>query len=60
VTDCIIDNASGSEIVSIAADAVAGQPSPETVSLVIEIAGRPDTVRCFVESAGPQILPALI
>lgn len=60
VTDCIIDNATGSEIISIASDAVAGRPSPKTVNLVIDIARRPDTVRCFIESAGPQILPSLI
>ena len=60
VTDCIIDNASGSEILSIASDAVLGQPSPETIGLVIDIAGRPDTVRCFVESAGPLVLPRIL
>ncbi len=60
VTDCIIDNASGSEIVSIASDAVARTPSPETVQLVIEIARRPDTIQCFVEDAGPLVLPRIL
>jgi len=60
VTDCIIDNASGSEIVSIAADAVNGQPSPETVALIVEIASRPDTISCFVEEAGPVVLPQIL
>jgi hypothetical protein len=60
VTDCIIDNASGSEIVSIASDAVAQQPSPETIRLIVGIARRPDTVTCFVEEAGPQVLPVLL
>lgn len=60
VTDCIIDNATGSEIVSIAADAVARQPSPETVRLIVEIARRPDTVKCFVEDAGPLVLPRIL
>ncbi len=60
VTDCIIDNATGSEIVSIAGDAVARQPSPETVRLVFEIARRPDTVTCFVEEAGPLVLPRIL
>ena len=60
VTDCIINNATGSEIISIATDAVAGQPSPETVTLVIEIAARPDTITCFVEEAGPTILPLIL
>ena len=60
VTDCIIDNATGSEIVTIASDAVLGNPSPETVGLVIDIAGRPDTVTCFVERAGPLVLPRIL
>ena len=60
VTDCIINNATGSEIVSIAQDAVVGQPSPETVQLVLQIATRPDTVTCFVEEAGPTILPVIL
>ncbi|MEM1066734.1 MAG: hypothetical protein AAF771_15055 [Pseudomonadota bacterium] len=60
VTDCVINNATGDEIVSIAGDAIRQQPSPETVQLVIEIASRPDTVRCFVEEAGPAVLPQIL
>lgn len=60
VTDCIINNATGSEIVTIAQDAIGGQPSPETVSLVIEIAARRDTITCFVEDAGPAVLPLIL
>ena len=45
VTDCIIDNASGSEILTIAEAAVVGT-TPATTNLVMEIAGRPDTQRC--------------
>lgn len=60
VTDCIIDNASGSEIVSIAADAVNGQPSPESVALIVDIASRPNTITCFVEEAGPVVLPQIL
>lgn len=60
VTDCIIDNATGSEIVSIAADAVARRPSPETVRLVFDIARRPDTITCFVEDAGPLVVPRIL
>ena len=60
VTDCVISNATGDEIVTIAADALLQQPSPETVQLVIRIASRPDTVTCFVEEAGPAILPVIL
>jgi hypothetical protein len=60
VTDCIIDQASGNEIISIAGDAVRGSPSPGTIELVIDIATRPDTVQCFISEAGPAVLPSLI
>lgn len=60
VTDCIINNATGSEIVSIAQDAVLGSPSQETVELVIRIASRRDTITCFVEEAGPTVLPQIL
>mgnify|MGYP000041211329 FL=1 len=45
VTDCIIDNASGSEIVTIAEAAVVGT-SQATTNLVMAIARRPETQRC--------------
>lgn len=49
-TDCIIDNATGSEIVTIAEAALLGV-TPATTNLVVEIAGRPDTVRCAVNNS---------
>ncbi len=49
-TDCIIDNATGSEIVTIAEAAVLGVTS-NTTNLVVEIAGRPDTVRCALNNS---------
>jgi len=60
VTDCVIDNATGGEIVQIAGDAARQQASPETVTLVLDIATRPDTISCFVDEAGPQVLPFII
>jgi len=45
LTDCIIDNASGSEVIQIAQAAVVGT-TPATTDLVVEIAGRPETIRC--------------
>jgi len=59
VTDCIIDNATGSEIVSIAADSLTGTPSADTVNLVLEIAQRPDTVECLVTNVGPLVVARL-
>ena len=49
-TDCIIENASGAEIVQIAQAAVVGT-TPATTELLGEIAGRPDTIRCYASNS---------
>ncbi len=46
-TDCIIDNASADEILTLAADAVTG-PTASTVEIVGRIASRPETVQCLL------------
>jgi len=46
LTDCIIDNASASEIVSVASASVTGV-TENTVETVVTIAKRPDTVSCI-------------
>lgn len=48
-TDCIIDNASSSEILQIATAAATGADQA-TSNMVVDIAARPDTVRCFAGS----------
>ena len=50
LTDCIIDNASSSEIIQIAEGAVVGA-NDRTTNLVIAIAQRPETVRCTVNNS---------
>ena len=55
VTDCVIESASGSEIIDIAADGADGNVSDETLILIAEISTRPDTVQCFVTDAGPAV-----
>ncbi|MFQ1699285.1 succinate dehydrogenase [Loktanella agnita] len=50
MTDCIIDNAEITEVYTIAEAAVVG-PSAETSSLILDIATRPDTVRCAADNA---------
>lgn len=50
VTDCIIDNASASEILQIATGAAMGA-TPETTNLVLEIAQRPETIRCSLNNS---------
>jgi len=54
-TDCIIDNASSRELLSLAADAVTG-PTANTVEIVGDIASRPETIRCLAEEGLPALL----
>jgi len=54
-TDCIIDNASSRELLSLAADAVTG-PTANTVEIVTDIASRPDTIRCLAREGLPVLL----
>lgn len=54
-TDCIIDNASSRELLSLAADAVTG-PTANTVEIVGDIATRPETIRCLAEEGLPALL----
>ena len=49
-TDCIIDNASAGEIFTIAEAALLGT-TQATTNLVVDIAGRPDTVRCALNNS---------
>lgn len=54
-TDCIIDNASAGELVSLGADAAAG-PTASTVELVATIATRPDALDCLVREGAALAL----
>ena len=57
-TDCIIDNATSREILTLAADAVTG-PTASTVEIVGNIATRPDTIRCLTREGLPVLLGGL-
>lgn len=50
VTDCIIDAASAGEIISIAGASVTGVTA-STVDTVLEIARRPEAVKCVAENS---------
>jgi len=50
LTDCIIDNASSGEIIQIAESAIVGS-NHATTNLIVQIAQRPDTVRCTVNNS---------
>jgi len=49
ITDCIIDNASTSEILTIGQAAITGV-TPATTQLILTIAQRPDTLSCIAEN----------
>ncbi len=57
-TDCIIDNASSGELLSLASDALTG-PTANTVEIVGDIATRPATIRCLAEEGLPTLLSGL-
>lgn len=50
VTDCIIDAASAGEIIKIAGASVTGV-TQSTVDQVLEIAQRPDAVKCIAQNS---------
>ena len=56
VTDCVIDNASASEIVAVAADSATGTPSATTVRVVTDVLARPETLTCLGTNALPILL----
>ncbi|WP_417723415.1 hypothetical protein [Salipiger sp.] len=53
--DCIIDNASSTQIFALAADSVTG-PTQSTVEVVSDIVSKPETLTCLAAEG----LPALI
>ena len=53
--DCIIDNATSREILTLAADAVTG-PTASTVEIVTRITSRPETITCLATQGLPAFL----
>lgn len=49
ITDCVIDNASTSEILTIAKASVVGI-QPDTVDTVVSISQRPETAACIAKN----------
>ena len=54
-TNCIIEQASASEILQLAR-AGATSPTADDTALVIEIATRPETLKCLLEEGLPPLL----
>jgi predicted ThiF/HesA family dinucleotide-utilizing enzyme len=54
VTDCVIDNASASQITNLAADAVLG-PTEKSVTVVRDVLSKGDTLTCLFENGLPVL-----
>ncbi len=54
-TDCVIDNANATELLSLAGDAVTG-PTASTVEIVTNIVTRPATIECLAREGLPVLL----
>ncbi|WP_298436626.1 hypothetical protein [uncultured Jannaschia sp.] len=57
-TNCIIDNASGDEIVTLATSAATRDDAGAT-RIVLDIARRPDTIQCLATEGLPVLLNSL-
>jgi len=55
-TDCVIDNATAGEIVSLAADAATGRPDEGTVETTLTILSRRETINCLATEGLPVLL----
>ncbi|MDJ1007676.1 MAG: hypothetical protein QNJ13_07590 [Paracoccaceae bacterium] len=55
-TDCVIDNATAGEILSLAADAATGRPDAGTVETTLTILSRPETITCLATEGLPVLL----
>ncbi|MEM9707161.1 MAG: hypothetical protein AAF871_00085 [Pseudomonadota bacterium] len=55
-TDCVIDNATAGEILSLASDAALGRPDEGTVETVVTILARPETIACLATEGLPVLL----
>ena len=54
-TDCIIDNATLSEVFELARAATLGV-TPATTDTVIAVASRPETIKCIAQASLPMLL----
>jgi len=55
-TDCVIDNATAGEILTLARAGVRAEADPETTRLVLDIVRRPDTIDCLITEGLPPLL----
>ncbi|WP_417206449.1 hypothetical protein [Antarctobacter sp.] len=53
--DCLIDNANAQQIRALAADSVLG-PTQSTFQIAMDIASKPETLRCLAVNGLPALL----
>lgn len=58
VTDCVIDNATFKEILTLAAASGTGNTG-QAAKVVVDIVSRPDTIKCIAVKGLPAILQGL-
>ena len=58
ISDCVIDNASVTEILTLARAAATQTPTAQTAETVVAIVGRPETIQCLTDEGLPRILGA--
>lgn len=58
VTDCVIDNATFKEILTLAAASGTGN-TVQAAEVVVDIVSRPDTIKCIAVKGLPAILQGL-
>lgn len=59
ISDCVIDNATIGEIVTLARFAAGTAPTPVVVETVITVVARPDTVVCLTDRGLPGVIAAV-
>lgn len=59
ISDCVIDNATVTEILTLARFAAGSAPAPRAVDTVTAVVTRPDTVTCLTERGLPRLLAAV-
>lgn len=57
-SDCVIENATSGELLSLASDAVTG-PTANTSEIVSDIVSRPATIECLARQGLPALLSRL-
>lgn len=59
VTDCVIDNATFKEILTLAAASGTGD-TVQAAKVVVDIVSRPDTIKCITVKGLPALLQGVI